>query len=45
MSEREREPIADESELPVPEVGDLGSFQREPEHGDPQAEPPETETA
>jgi hypothetical protein len=45
MSERsqrdELNPYTDEDELPVDEVGDLGSFEREPEYGDPDAPEPE----
>lgn len=39
----ELDPIRDADELPVDEVGDHGSFEKEPEHGDPEAAPPELE--
>lgn len=39
----ELRPYEHESELPVDEDGDRGSFQREPEYGDPEAAPPELE--
>ena len=45
MTDRdEKEPIETAGDLPVPEVGDLGSFAREPEHGDPDAPEPELES-
>lgn len=36
-------PYEDAANLPVPEVGDHGSFEREPDGGWPDAEPPELE--
>lgn len=38
-----REPIERAGDLPLPEVGDLGSFMSEPEHGDAEAREPELE--
>lgn len=39
----EGDPYQTERELPVPEVGDLGSFAPEPEGGRPDAPEPELE--
>lgn len=41
----ERNPVEDARELPLPEVGDELSFEREPEGGDPEAADPELEDA
>lgn len=41
MTRDERNPVTDEAFLQVPEVGDLGSFEAEPEGGDPDAPEPE----
>jgi hypothetical protein len=43
MSRDERDPYTDVHELPVDEVGDFGSFAREPDGGNPAALEPELE--
>ena len=39
----EHTPYESEEELPLREVGDFGSFEREPDHGDTDADEPELE--
>jgi hypothetical protein len=43
LTRDEKNPIERAGDLPVPEVGDHGSFQQEPEHGDAEAREPELE--